>query len=110
MSLPSLSCSLSTLPQARSLEQVQLHPSSMSAQLAAESEAKVRFALSARTHFPVFTHPLATAPQSPFKIGHSVPPIIDRDTSAQPAIFALSSTHDEGVCGLQFHIPVLYRS
>jgi len=60
MSLPSLSCSLSTLPQARSLEQVQLHPSSMSAQLAAESEAKVRFALSARTHFPVFTHPLAT--------------------------------------------------
>ena len=50
MSLPSLSCSLSTLPQARSLEQVQLHPSSMSAQLAAESEAKVRFALSLHTH------------------------------------------------------------
>jgi len=49
-SLPSLSCSLSTLPQARSLEQVQLHPSSMSAQLAAESEAKVRFALSLNTH------------------------------------------------------------
>ena len=49
MSLPSLSCSLSTLPQARSLEQVQLHPSSMSAQLAAESEAKVRFALGLNT-------------------------------------------------------------
>ena len=43
MALPSLSCSLSSLPQARSLEQVSLHPSSMSAQLAAESEAKVRF-------------------------------------------------------------------
>jgi len=54
MSLPSLSCSLSNLPQARSVEQVQLHPSSMSAQLAAESEAKVRFALGSNTK-PVFT-------------------------------------------------------
>ena len=45
MALPSVSCSLSALPQARSLEQVSLHPSSMSAQHAAESEAKVRFVL-----------------------------------------------------------------
>lgn len=45
MALPSVSCSLSQLPQARTLEQVSLHPSSMSAQLAAESEAKVRFSL-----------------------------------------------------------------
>lgn len=45
MALPSVSCSLSQLPQARSMAQVSLHPSSMSAQLAAESEAKVRFIL-----------------------------------------------------------------
>lgn len=44
IALPSLSCSLSSLPQAKSLDGVSLHPSSMSAQRAAESEAKVRSA------------------------------------------------------------------
>lgn len=41
IALPSLSCSLSSLPQAKSVDSVSLHPSSMSAQRAAESEAKV---------------------------------------------------------------------
>jgi len=41
MALPSVSCSLSSLPQARCLDHVSLHPSSMSARHAAESEAKV---------------------------------------------------------------------
>lgn len=42
MALPSVSCSLSSLPQARCMDHVSLHPSSMSAQHAAASEAKVR--------------------------------------------------------------------
>jgi len=46
MALPSVSCSLSSLPQARSLDHVCLHPSSMSAQHAADSEAKLRKVLS----------------------------------------------------------------
>lgn len=41
VALPSLSCALSALPQATSLDSVSLHPS-MYAQHAAESEAKVR--------------------------------------------------------------------
>ncbi|KAH0826325.1 hypothetical protein J3R83DRAFT_5277 [Lanmaoa asiatica] len=41
VALPSLSCALSSLPQATSLDSVSLHPS-MYAQHAAESEAKVR--------------------------------------------------------------------
>ena len=95
MALPSVSCSLSSLPQARSLEQVSLHPSSMSAQHAAESEAKVRFTPLTLPDAPVFTLPIA--PQSPLKVGHSVPPIIGRDAPAQPSIFSFSPTDDEGV-------------
>lgn len=41
VALPSLSCALSSLPQATSLDSVSLHPS-MYAQHAADSEAKVR--------------------------------------------------------------------
>ena len=41
IALPSLSCSLSSLPQARSLDGIAIHPTSMSAQRHAESEAKV---------------------------------------------------------------------
>lgn len=95
MALPSLSCSLSTLPQARTVEQVSLHPSSMSAQHAAESEAKVRFHLNPSQSIGVYSPNVA--PQSTLKIGHSVSPIIGRDTSAQPSVFALSSADDEGV-------------
>lgn len=40
VALPSLSCALSSLPQAKSLDQLSLHPSSL-AHRAAESEAKV---------------------------------------------------------------------
>ncbi|KAF7798992.1 hypothetical protein EIP86_010221 [Pleurotus ostreatoroseus] len=46
VALPSVSYSLSTLPQATSLDGIALHPSSMSAQRAAESEAKLRKAIS----------------------------------------------------------------
>lgn len=41
VALPSLSCSLSSLPQAKNMNNVSLHPT-MYAQRAAESEAKVR--------------------------------------------------------------------
>ncbi len=41
VALPSLSCALSSLPQARSLDGIAIHPTSMSAQRHAESEAKV---------------------------------------------------------------------
>ncbi|KAH9950704.1 hypothetical protein B0H21DRAFT_721155 [Amylocystis lapponica] len=47
ISLPSLSCSLSALPQAKSVDNVSLHPT-MSAQRAAESEAKVNRTFSCR--------------------------------------------------------------
>lgn len=42
VSLPSVSCALSALPQAKSLSQVALHPSTL-ANRNVESEAKVRF-------------------------------------------------------------------
>ncbi|KAF8839780.1 hypothetical protein BDN67DRAFT_969528 [Paxillus ammoniavirescens] len=45
VALPSFSCSLSSLPQATSLDGVSLHPS-MYAQHAAESEAKLKKVLS----------------------------------------------------------------
>jgi len=68
MALPSVSCSLSQLPQARSLEQVSLHPSSMSAQLAAESEAKLRKVLSksnSPAHPSLIVTPPPNLPSSP---------------------------------------------
>ncbi|KZT02834.1 uncharacterized protein LAESUDRAFT_391925 [Laetiporus sulphureus 93-53] len=46
IALPSLSCQLSSLPAAKSIDSVSLHPTSMSAQRAAESEAKLRKLLS----------------------------------------------------------------
>ncbi|KAI0266345.1 hypothetical protein BC834DRAFT_969390 [Gloeopeniophorella convolvens] len=46
VALPSLSNSLSTLPQAKSLAHVSVYTSSMSGQHAAESEAKLKKALS----------------------------------------------------------------
>lgn len=102
MALPSVSCSLSALPQARCLEQVSLHPSSMSAQLAAESEAKVRFA--PHLTFPArWCLPFPTAPQGALKIGHSLPPVIDRDAPTEPSVFSFSPADDEGVWP-QFHI------
>ncbi|KAH7921515.1 hypothetical protein BV22DRAFT_727163 [Leucogyrophana mollusca] len=45
VALPSLSCSLSSLPQAKSMDSVSLHPN-MYAQRAAESEAKLKKVLS----------------------------------------------------------------
>ncbi|KAF8132882.1 hypothetical protein EV363DRAFT_80472 [Boletus edulis] len=51
VALPSLSCALSSLPQATSLDCVSLHPS-MYAQHAAESEAKLRKVLSKTASTP----------------------------------------------------------
>ncbi|KAG1896352.1 uncharacterized protein F5891DRAFT_1054440 [Suillus fuscotomentosus] len=45
VALPSLSCGLSSLPQAKSMDSVSLHPN-MYAQRAAESEAKLKNVLS----------------------------------------------------------------
>ncbi|KIP04087.1 hypothetical protein PHLGIDRAFT_20078 [Phlebiopsis gigantea 11061_1 CR5-6] len=52
IALPSLSSALSTLPQAKSLDGVALHPNYMSAQRAAESEAKLRKVLSKTASHP----------------------------------------------------------
>ncbi|KAG1797413.1 uncharacterized protein HD556DRAFT_1233320 [Suillus plorans] len=49
VALPSLSCGLSSLPQAKSMDSVSLHPN-MYAQRAAESEAKVLSSLLATRH------------------------------------------------------------
>ncbi|KAF9788484.1 hypothetical protein BJ322DRAFT_1049124 [Thelephora terrestris] len=68
MALPSVSQALSQLPQARSVDQVSLHPSSMSAQHAAESEAKLRKVLSksGTPHNPsVIVTPPPNLPSSP---------------------------------------------
>lgn len=73
IALPSLACSLSSLPQATSLDGIALHPSSMSAQRAAESEAKLKKVLSksAANHPPSAymapspTTPTAYSPDSP---------------------------------------------
>jgi len=66
VALPSLSCSLSALPQAKSINNVSLHPT-MYAQRAAESEAKV-------SHSPPFSFKLSpliiivvSAAKSPIK-------------------------------------------
>lgn len=66
IALPSLSCSLSSLPQAKSLDGVSLHPSSMSAQRAAESEAKLKKVLSktaSASHPPPAYAMLPSSPQ-----------------------------------------------
>jgi len=61
--------------------------------------AKPRYAASSAGPGP--THPClppsVIAPQSTFKIRHSVSPIIDRDAPAQPSVVSVSSTDDEGV-------------
>ncbi|KAI0343855.1 hypothetical protein BDW22DRAFT_1428380 [Trametopsis cervina] len=67
VALPSLSCSLSSLPQATSLDGVSMHPTSMSAQRHAESEAKLRKVLSKTASA---SHPLPlympSTPPSPY--------------------------------------------
>ncbi|KAI0087186.1 hypothetical protein BDY19DRAFT_995260 [Irpex rosettiformis] len=69
VALPSLSSSLSSLPQARSLDGIAIHPTSMSAQRHAESEAKLRKALSksaTSSHsLPVFVPNTPPSPYSP---------------------------------------------
>lgn len=52
VALPSLSCGLSSLPQAKSMDSVSLHPN-MYAQRAAQSEAKVFSSLLATRHSPL---------------------------------------------------------
>ncbi|KAG2036420.1 hypothetical protein BDR03DRAFT_960019 [Suillus americanus] len=57
VALPSLSCGLSSLPQAKSMDSVSLHPN-MYAQRAAESEAKLKNVLSKTAA----SHPQAPPP------------------------------------------------
>ncbi|EGN94312.1 hypothetical protein SERLA73DRAFT_143946 [Serpula lacrymans var. lacrymans S7.3] len=81
VALPSLSCSLSSLPQARSLDSVSLHPS-MYAQRAAESEAKLKKVLSKTAAsfpqnpppVPAYMNPPRHDPNSP----SSSPPLMMR--------------------------------
>ncbi|KAL4243345.1 hypothetical protein ABKN59_011028 [Abortiporus biennis] len=80
ISLPSLACSLSSLPQAKSVDSVSLHPSSMSAQRAAESEAKLRKVLSKSSAnspaVPPAMLPQATSPS--YSPGSNSPPLMMR--------------------------------
>ncbi|KII95086.1 hypothetical protein PLICRDRAFT_128534 [Plicaturopsis crispa FD-325 SS-3] len=69
--LPSLSCALSSLPQAKSISNLSLHPT-MYAQRAAESEAKLKNALSKTASsfqppnsVPLYMNPPPREPCSP---------------------------------------------
>ncbi|KAI0686442.1 hypothetical protein BC835DRAFT_1420368 [Cytidiella melzeri] len=67
VALPSLSSSLSSLPQATSIDGIKLHPTSMSAHRNAESEAKLRNMLS-KTASSSHTLPayMPNTPPSPY--------------------------------------------
>ncbi|KZT25896.1 hypothetical protein NEOLEDRAFT_1178028 [Neolentinus lepideus HHB14362 ss-1] len=67
IALPSLSCALSSLPQAKSLDSVHLHHPSMSAQRAAESEAKLKKALSKTAA----SQPQNVTPKAGYGFSHS---------------------------------------
>ncbi|KAG6333097.1 hypothetical protein ID866_5988 [Astraeus odoratus] len=83
VALPSLACSLSSLPQATSLDSVSLHPN-MYSQRAAESEAKLKAALSKTAAsqlqtppppaIPPYMNPPSYNPNSP----SSSPPLMMR--------------------------------
>ncbi|KAG1741670.1 hypothetical protein EDB19DRAFT_2038722 [Suillus lakei] len=81
VALPSLSCGLSSLPQAKSMDSVSLHPN-MYAQRAAQSEAKLKNVLSktAASHsqtpppIPAYMNPPHHNPNSP----SSSPPLMMR--------------------------------
>ncbi|CAL1711040.1 unnamed protein product [Somion occarium] len=75
IALPSLACSLSSLPQAKSVDSVSLHPSSMSAQRAAESEAKLRKVLSKSSHSSI---PSAYMPAPSYSPGSNDPQLTMR--------------------------------
>ncbi|KAI0075603.1 hypothetical protein K474DRAFT_1708872 [Panus rudis PR-1116 ss-1] len=78
IALPSLACSLSSLPQAKSVDGVALHPTSMSAQRAAESEAKLRKALQKSSHSS-HSVPQAYVPNSQaYSSGSNDPPLMMR--------------------------------
>ena len=66
--------------------------------------AKPRYALPPHLTFPArWCLPFPTAPQGALKIGHSLPPVIDRDAPTEPSVFSFSPADDEGVWP-QFHI------
>ncbi|KAH7890243.1 hypothetical protein F5I97DRAFT_2104 [Phlebopus sp. FC_14] len=83
VALPSLSCALSSLPQATSLDCVSLHPN-MYAQRAAESEAKLKKVLSKTaaslpqnaSSVPPYMNPPSHNPNTP----SSSPPLMMRKT------------------------------
>ncbi|KII83998.1 hypothetical protein PLICRDRAFT_46790 [Plicaturopsis crispa FD-325 SS-3] len=83
--LPSLSCALSSLPQAKSIANVSLHPT-MYAHRAAESEAKLKTALSKTANsfqppnsVPLYMNPLPRESCSP--------------NSSQPIMMRQSRSH-----------------
>ncbi|KZT70549.1 hypothetical protein DAEQUDRAFT_725059 [Daedalea quercina L-15889] len=82
VALPSLSCQLSSLPQARSLDHVSLHHNSMSAQRAAESEAKLVKVLSKSggSHSVAFAPSYGTAPtmSGSYSPSNNSPPLMMR--------------------------------
>ncbi|KAK7691470.1 hypothetical protein QCA50_004869 [Cerrena zonata] len=80
IALPSLSSSLSSLPQAKSVDAVALHPFPMSAQRSAESEAKLRKVLShSNSNASHASAPAAYATAAPsYSPGSGDPPLMMR--------------------------------
>ncbi|OCH88077.1 hypothetical protein OBBRIDRAFT_735157 [Obba rivulosa] len=91
VALPSLSCSLHSLPQAKSVDSVALHPNSMSSQRQAESEAKLRKALSKSSAGNTSSLPPAYVPhQLPqYSPSSNEPPLMMR----KPVCLTLFSPH-----------------
>ncbi|KIK41098.1 hypothetical protein CY34DRAFT_13255 [Suillus luteus UH-Slu-Lm8-n1] len=84
VALPSLSCGLSSLPQAKSMDSVSLHPN-MYAQRAAQSEAKLKNVLSKTASnsqnpppIPAYMNPPHHNPNSP----SSSPPLMMRKSTS----------------------------
>ena len=97
VALPSLSCALSSLPQATSLDSVSLHPS-MYAQHAAESEAKAR----PHPSLPERVSPLSSSEKSCPRPHRR--PTAPHKSTITPSL-CVSSLHPSGVPDLLSGIP-----
>ncbi|KAJ8454867.1 hypothetical protein ONZ45_g17728 [Pleurotus djamor] len=83
VALPSLACSLSSLPQAKSINNLSLHPS-MYSQRAAESEAKLQRALSKSASSQNSSQPSYALPPQPESPSNANSPLMMRSKQTRP--------------------------